>query len=97
MRTHDRRKLVPHAIAQFQNQDYPDKELIIVGDGADPIGDLVPSHRNRRLIRLSGRLLVGAKRNIACESTTGRLIAYWGDDDWNAPHRIPHQISASLL
>jgi Methyltransferase domain/Glycosyl transferase family 2 len=91
MPTYDRRRFVPRAIAQFQNQDYPSKELIIVDDGTDSIADLVPDDPRVRLIRPPRRLSVGAKRNIACENSAGEFIAHWDDDDWHAPHRLSCQ------
>ncbi len=96
MPTYDRRRFVPHAIAQFQKQDYPTKELIIVDDGTDPIADLIPQDPRIRLIRLPRRISVGAKRNIACENSAGRLIAHWDDDDWSAPHRLSCQAQCLL-
>lgn len=96
MPTFDRRRFVPRAIAQFQNQDYPSKELIIVDDGTDPIADLVPEDPRIRLIRLTRRLPVGAKRNVACENSAGEFIAHWDDDDWHAPHRLSCQAQRLL-
>ena len=42
MPTRNRRAFVGQAIAYFQRQDYPARELIIVDDGDDPVGDLIP-------------------------------------------------------
>jgi glycosyltransferase involved in cell wall biosynthesis len=91
MPTYDRRRFVPRAIAQFQHQDYPHKELIIVDDGADAIADLIPEDPDIRLIRLPRRMSVGAKRNLACQHARGEFIAHWDDDDWHAPHRLSCQ------
>jgi glycosyltransferase involved in cell wall biosynthesis len=96
MPTYDRRRFVPRAIAQFQNQDYPSKELVIVDDGTDPIADLIPEDPRIRLIRLPRRMSVGAKRNIACENSAGGFIAHWDDDDWHAPHRLSCQAQCLL-
>jgi hypothetical protein len=96
MPTFDRRAFVPRAIAQFQNQDYPNKQLIIIDDGTDPIADLVPEDSRVRLIRLPRRMSVGAKRNLACEHSDGEFIAHWDDDDWHAPHRLSCQAQRLL-
>jgi hypothetical protein len=96
MPTFDRRRFVPRAIAQFQNQDYSNKELVIVDDGTDPIVDLVPEDPRIRMIRLPRRMSVGAKRNIACENSRGGLIAHWDDDDWHASHRLSLQAQRLL-
>lgn len=92
MPTCDRREFVPRAIAHFQRQDYPNKELVVVDDGIDPIADLLPADERIRLIRLPRRMSVGAKRNTACENSLGQFIAHWDDDDWHASHRLSYQI-----
>jgi glycosyltransferase involved in cell wall biosynthesis len=40
--TADRRSLVPEAVRCFLLQDWPDKELVVVDDGADAIGGVLP-------------------------------------------------------
>jgi hypothetical protein len=92
MPTADRRRFAAEAIRYFLRQDYPRKELIILDDGRDAIGDLVPDDSRVRYSRLPARLTVGAKRNLACERAAGTLIAHWDDDDWHAPHRLSRQI-----
>jgi glycosyltransferase involved in cell wall biosynthesis len=92
MPTADRRGFVPRAIAQFLAQDYPDRELLIVDDGTDRIEDLVPEDPRVRYIRLEQRLVLGAKRNLACEQARGELIVHWDDDDWSAPWRLRYQV-----
>jgi glycosyltransferase involved in cell wall biosynthesis len=47
-----------------------------------------------RLIRLSEKKNVGAKRNVACASAHGEFIVHWDDDDWYPPDRISRQIAA---
>jgi glycosyltransferase involved in cell wall biosynthesis/predicted O-methyltransferase YrrM len=94
MPTYNRREFIPRAIEYFLRQDYEPKELIIVDDGTDPIGDLVPQDDRIRHIRLNERISVGAKRNRACEAARGDIIAHWDDDDWHAPQRLRYQIEA---
>ncbi|NTU86173.1 MAG: glycosyltransferase family 2 protein, partial [Chloroflexales bacterium] len=94
MPTADRRAFVPQAIAYFQRQDYPRRELLIVDDGDDPVADLVPDDPRVRYYRLARRMTVGAKRNYACRQALGPIIAHWDDDDWHAPHRLRYQIEA---
>lgn len=93
MPTYNRRPFVPRAIAQFLEQDYPNRELVIVDDGTDPIADLVPSDERIRLIRLSTRLTIPLKRNIACEAARGEIICHWDDDDWMTPQRLRKQVA----
>lgn len=91
MPTANRRPFVGRAIEYFHRQDYPNKELIIVDDGTDPIEDIVPDDENISYLHLPPRRSVGAKRNLACERARGEVIVHWDDDDWHAPHRIRYQ------
>ena len=94
MPTYNRRDFVPHAIRYFLRQQYPNKELIIVDDGSDCIEDLIPVADNIRYYRLSQKITLGAKLNLACEYAKGDVIANWDDDDWYAPNRLCTQIEA---
>jgi glycosyltransferase involved in cell wall biosynthesis len=96
MPTADRRGLVSQAIRLFVRQDYPNRELVIVDDGVDGVGDLVPEDPRIRYVRLTGRRVLGAKRNECVEASRGELILHWDDDDWMAPHRISTQVAALL-
>jgi glycosyltransferase involved in cell wall biosynthesis/predicted O-methyltransferase YrrM len=91
MPTFNRRAFIPLAIQHFLAQNYPNKELVIVDDGDDAIGDLVNAVPGVRYIRLKQRLSIGAKRNLACREARGELIAQWDDDDWYAPDRLSYQ------
>ena len=93
MPTADRRRFVPGAIRHFLRQDYPDRELIVVDDGQDKVEDLVPADPRIRYIRLERRMVVGEKRNVACQHARGPLIAHWDDDDWMADRRLTYQVS----
>ncbi len=97
MPTADRRRFIPWAIGYFQRQDYPNRELVIVDDGRDPVADLVPSDDTTiRYVRLDERLVTGAKRNRACREAAGDIIVHWDDDDWFAPWRIRYQVDELL-
>jgi ADP-heptose:LPS heptosyltransferase/glycosyltransferase involved in cell wall biosynthesis len=96
MPTADRRAFVAQAIRYFLRQDYEPKELIVVDDGREAVGDLVPADERVRYVRLDEKLPVGAKRNLACEAARGRVIAHWDDDDWHAPHRLRYQVESLL-
>ena len=94
MPTHNRRNFVPRAIAYFQNQDYPERELIILDDGSDAVEDLIPPDGRIHYTRLEKKLTLGAKRNLACEQAHANLLLHWDDDDWYAPRRIRYQVEA---
>lgn len=92
MPTADRRAWVPRAIACFQRQDYANRELLVLDDGLDRIADLIPPDPRIRYVALEGHMVIGEKRNRACELARGELIAHWDDDDWHAPHRLTYQV-----
>src|SRR5690606_1169828 len=94
MPTYNRRKFIPLSIQYFLRQNYAHKELIIVDDGTDPIGDLIPEEVGIRYLRLDKKLSLGEKLNIACENSKGEVIAHWDDDDWYGPQRLSYQIEA---
>src|SRR5258708_5206053 len=93
MPTYNRRQFIPFSLRQFQAQDYPNTELIIVDDGSEPISDLVENLPNIHYLRLPTRTSIGAKRNLACQHARGMLIAHWDDDDWYAPDRLRYQVA----
>ncbi len=91
MPTADRREFVPAAIRHFLEQDYPERELVILDDGKDPIADLVPPDPRLRYLRLERKEVIGAKRNRAARAARGRILVHWDDDDWMAPWRLSYQ------
>ncbi|HEY3628992.1 MAG TPA: glycosyltransferase [Terracidiphilus sp.] len=93
MPTFNRRPFIPLALACFRDQTYPNKELLVVDDGTDPVADLIQQDELVRYIRLERRLNVGAKRNLACEQARGTFIAHWDDDDWYSPERLTLQVA----
>jgi len=96
MPTFNRRPFVSLAVACFQHQSYPNKELVVVDDGSDPVEDLVQGDAQLRYIRLSRRHSIGAKRNLACGQARGAFIAHWDDDDWYSPARLSAQLDPLL-
>jgi glycosyltransferase involved in cell wall biosynthesis len=96
MPTYNRRRFVPQAIKYFLQQDYPNRELIVVDDGTEPAGDLLPQNPSIRYTRLPTKQSIGAKRNLACQAARGDIILCWDDDDWYAPHRISYQVAPLL-
>jgi glycosyltransferase involved in cell wall biosynthesis len=94
MPTADRRRFVPLAIQNFLQQDYPNRELVILDDGKDSVADLLPPDERVKYTRMPHRQTVGAKRNQCIRASQGDLIVHWDDDDWVAPHRIRYQVEA---
>lgn len=91
MPTYNRRPFLPIALRCFLEQDYPNKELIVIDDGEDRVSDLTENLPSVRYFALPSRLSIGAKRNLACAKSRGEIIAHWDDDDWYAPNRLRHQ------
>ena len=96
MPTWNRRAFVAQALGLFQQQDYPRRELVIVDDGDDPVRDLAEGDPNVRYFRLPQRASIGAKRNFACQQSSGQIIAHWDDDDWYGPARLRYQATPIL-
>jgi ADP-heptose:LPS heptosyltransferase/SAM-dependent methyltransferase len=94
--TANRRCFLPQAIRYFLAQDYRNKELIIVDDGEDAVGDLVPEDERIRYIRLPGKTVLGEKRNRAASEAHGEIIIHWDDDDWSAPWRLGYEVEELL-
>ena len=94
MPTYNRRSFVARAIRYYQQQDYPDRELIILDDGEDRVADLVPDDDPTvRYLRLAERATIGRKRQLACEHAAGEVMMQWDDDDWFGPTRISRQVA----
>ncbi|WP_410598366.1 glycosyltransferase family 2 protein [Amycolatopsis sp. lyj-90] len=92
MPTADRRQLARRAIDHFLNQDYCNRELIVVDSGTDPIADLIPAGDLVRYHRLDVRRSIGWTRQFACEIAGGEILVQWDDDDWYGSHRLRRQI-----
>jgi glycosyltransferase involved in cell wall biosynthesis len=96
MPTYNRRSFIPLALHNFRLQDYPNRELIVIDDGTDPVADLVEGEPGVRYFRLPGRVTIGEKRSLACTLASGELIAHWDDDDWYSPERLSRQAEPIL-
>jgi glycosyltransferase involved in cell wall biosynthesis len=96
MPTRNRSRFVPMAVQYFLRQDYEPKEMIVVDDGSDPIESLIPHDDCFHYVRLTEKISVGAKRNLACSLAHGEIIMHWDDDDWQAPRRISSMVEPLL-
>jgi glycosyltransferase involved in cell wall biosynthesis len=96
MPTKNRRRFVAQSLRYFEEQDYPNKELIVVDDGEDLVVDLVSQRPNVYYLAPQYARTVGAKRNIACEAAHGDFICHWDDDDWYSPSRLSYQMQLLL-
>jgi len=94
MPTADRRAFVARAIRYFCAQDYPNKELLILDDGAEQVAESLQADERLRCLRLEQKSPLGAKRNLACKEARGDVIVHWDDDDWMASWRLSYQVRA---
>jgi len=97
MPTHGRRPLVVAALYSFLMQDYPAKELVVVDDGEDNLGDLfddIPADVifMRPEVDPGYRYTIGRKRNLACQAARGSIICHMDSDDLSACDRISRQV-----
>jgi glycosyltransferase involved in cell wall biosynthesis len=91
MPTRNRAAFLKSAIDCFLKQDYPNKELIILGDNDEIHSiELCSSWPVRYVI--DERKPIGPKRNACCELAQGEIICHYDDDDWSAPDRIAFQV-----
>jgi glycosyltransferase involved in cell wall biosynthesis len=90
--TYNRREFVPRAIDCFLNQDYANRELIVIDDGTDPIEDVLLHDPRLRWVRLESRQTIGAKRNAGADAAAGQLLANSDEDDRCAPWRLSYQV-----
>ncbi len=97
MPTANRRQFVSKAIDSFINQSYANRELIVVDDGEDSVADIIPVNDNRiKYLRLTDKLTIGKKRNLACDKSVGDIIIHWDDDDWYSSDWIEYQVKSLL-
>jgi glycosyltransferase involved in cell wall biosynthesis len=96
MVTRGRPGFVRQSIRYFVEQDYPEKELLIVHEDESDLPALLPEDARIRTLRVERGLSIGEKRNIGAEGARGELVALWDDDDWHAPGRLSSQ-AAPLL
>lgn len=96
MPTKDRLRFVPRAIRCFQQQTYPNKELLILDDGRQGLPELIPNDPQIRYARTARVASLGWKRNLACEMSRGEYIAHWDDDDWSSAARLAAQLGSAV-
>jgi len=96
MPTANRPDYLKLAIANFINQDYPNKELVIVDDGTEPVKYLVPDDSSIYYYHIEPKTTIGNKRNLACKQAHGQLIAHLDDDDWYAADWLSNQVDSIL-
>lgn len=98
MVTADRPVLCRRAIRCYRQQTYPNRELVVLDNGRNPIEELLadlPSGEVRYLhVEKTPETVIGGLRNIALDQATGEyVVPQWDDDDWSHPTRLERQVS----
>ncbi|WP_243664642.1 glycosyltransferase family A protein [Rhodothermus marinus] len=102
MVTADRPHLVRRAIRSYLQQTYPNRELVVLDNGRQPLDEaLLAEVPADELVyaRVEPRpdLVIGTLRNQALELARGDYIApQWDDDDWSHPERLMRQMQVLL-
>jgi glycosyltransferase involved in cell wall biosynthesis len=97
-----RNGLVAAAVQSYLNQDYPNKQLVVVDDSPEElrelfvIAGLTEGSSDLVYIRSNDRMTVGGKRNLACAMSSGDIFCHMDSDDLSSPNRISSQVSALL-
>lgn len=98
--TADRKQLMKRAIRCFNSQTYKNKELVIVDDGKQDLGDLLASLPSDQVkyVKLEKKPenTLGKLRNRSLEEANGDFMVQWDDDDWYHPERISIQAQTLL-
>lgn len=91
MPTRGRQGFAAISLAMFEAQTWPKRELVILDDRDAPSFPSPPHAPSIVYHRLDRRMLIGAKRNLACSRSAGEIICHWDDDDVSAPGRLEDQ------
>ena len=91
--------LLKRAIACFNAQSYPAKELIIVYENDDPEteafveNEQIAIQNNIRIEKVSAvpKISLGELRNTGIHAARGEFICQWDDDDWYHVDRLSSQ------
>lgn len=88
--TYNRPDMLKRCVRMFNEQTYPNKEMIIIDDSETENTLTFPS--NVTYVRIRNRRSIGFKRNLAVRLARGEYIAFWDDDDIQGPRRIANQV-----
>ncbi len=92
MPTWNRRGFIPAAVDCWLRQTYANRELVVLDDGDEPVGDLLPRDERIRYAFEKGRRVTGDKRNRVVELARGEIVCHFDDDDWSAADRVEFQV-----
>ena len=93
MPAHNAANTIQEAIASVLEQDYPNKELIIIDDGStDATRQIVSDHQPAVMLLTQTNQGAGAARNLGITRSQGEYIAFIDADDIWLPGKLSHQV-----
>jgi glycosyltransferase involved in cell wall biosynthesis len=85
--------IIEEAIASVLEQDYQNREVIIVDDGStDNTPDILKNYKNRITVIQQKNSGVSAARNAGVLNASGRYIAFLDSDDFWLPGKLSCQV-----
>ncbi len=95
IRTRNRKELLVDAVGSVAAQRHPERELIVVNDGGEPVADVLSQFAERLTIRLLEPGRVGRCRagNLGLEAARGTWIAFLDDDDLQYPDHLATMVT----
>jgi len=91
--------MVCQSLASFNDQNWPDRELIMVTvNVTDELEDLIRSQGQGRvkLVQAQNGLTMGEQRNLTLAHCSGEYVCIWDDDDLYSPDRVKKSVEALL-
>src|SRR5574338_220626 len=89
--TYNRERYYPYLYRWFQEQTYPNQELLILDDGDKPsnfFSQIAELNSSVVYTHLSQQLSRGAKLNTLIDKASGDLIINFDEGDYYAPNYI---------
>ena len=90
--TEDRQPFVPWLLWNYDKQDHPRRELVIVDSSREPLR--APARGDVTVVPCAPGTTVARKRNLAVEASRGTTITWFDDDDWQHPRRLSILVEA---
>jgi glycosyltransferase involved in cell wall biosynthesis len=94
--TGNRHRFFQQALRCYLSQDYPHRELIVVDDGEQPVGDHCVKVEGVRYLRLDRKTPTGTKLNLAAEAAAGTILQKLDDDDYYRPEFLATAVGRLL-
>jgi glycosyltransferase involved in cell wall biosynthesis len=95
--TRDRPRFLQVALACYQHQTYPLRELIVIDDGDQfPADESSVEAVGGQLIRMPTGTPLGTKLNRGIETAQGWLCQKMDDDDWYGPRFLETMVSTFM-